>query len=79
MITMVHNGHPIKICPVDDQYDLPDAWKFDTVFIYNKAKVLSQKQITAIMDYRFAEGFIRHRKTKYYVAHYTREDEIDFL
>ena len=79
MITMVYNGHPIKICPLDEQYDLPDAWKFDTVFIYNKARVLSHKQIRAIMAYLYAEGFIRNRDTKYYVTHYTSEDEIDFL
>ena len=74
---MVHNGHPIKICPVES--NLPDAWKIDTVFIYNKGRCLADKDIKSIMNYLYAEGFIRHRDTKYYVNHYTSEDEIDFL
>jgi hypothetical protein len=42
--------------------------KHDTVFIYNNSKCIAEKEIYFIMDYLFDEGFIRDRRTKYYVA-----------
>ena len=57
------NGYKIKVCLCDDGF-----WKHDTVFIYNNSKCIAKKEIHVIMDYLFDEGFIRDRRTKYYVA-----------
>jgi hypothetical protein len=57
------NGYKIKVCLCNDGY-----WKHDTVFIYNNSKCIAEKEIYFIMDYLFDEGFIRDRRTKYYVA-----------
>ena len=57
------NGYKIKVFLCDDGF-----WKHDTVFIYNNSKCIAEKEIYVIMDYLFDEGFIRDRRTKYYVA-----------
>jgi|TARA_B000000557_G_C20511798_1_gene332479 hypothetical protein len=57
------NGYKIKVFLCDDGF-----WKHDTVFIYNNSKCIAEKEIHVIMDYLFDEGFIRDRRTKYYVA-----------
>ena len=42
-----------------------DYWKHDTVFIYNNKKAISKKEIAAIINYLYSEGFIKDRRTKY--------------
>tara|TARA_B100000676_G_C17808335_1_gene696056 strand:- start:557 stop:763 length:207 start_codon:yes stop_codon:yes gene_type:complete len=43
-------------------------WRHDTVFIYNDTKVIAQKEIRAIIQYLHEEGFIKDKRTKYYIA-----------
>lgn len=43
-------------------------WRHDSVFIYNNTKVIAEKEINTLMQYLFDEGFIKDRRTKYYVA-----------
>ena len=43
-------------------------WRHDSVFIYNDTKVISEKEVDALMQYLFDEGFIKDRRTKYYIA-----------
>jgi hypothetical protein len=56
-------GYKIKVCLCKDGF-----WKHDTVFIYNQSKCIAEKEINCIMEYLYSEGFIRDRRTKYYVA-----------
>ena len=43
-------------------------WRHDTVFIYNDSKCIAEKEIETIIEYLFNEGFIKDRRTKYYIA-----------
>ena len=43
-------------------------WRHDTVFIYNDTKVIAQKEIRAIIQYLYEEGFVKDKRTKYYIA-----------
>ena len=43
-------------------------WRHDTVFIYNNSKCIAEKEIDSVMQYLFDEGFIKDRRTKYYIA-----------
>ncbi len=49
-------------------------WKHDTIFIYNNSKCVSEKEVNHIKEYLFAEGFIRDRRTKYYIAERNKEE-----
>ena len=57
------SGYRVKVFLCDDE-----NWRHDTVFIYNDTKVIAQKEIKAIIQYLCEEGFIKNRKTKYYIA-----------
>lgn len=43
-------------------------WKHDTIFIYNESKCISEAEIITIIDYLYEEGFIKDRRTKYFIA-----------
>ena len=43
-------------------------WRHDTIFIYNDSKCIAEKEIETIIEYLFNEGFIKDRRTKYYIA-----------
>jgi hypothetical protein len=77
MQEMVVHGHPVKVCPCND-VSIPHVWRYDTVFIYNKSRCLAQKEIDKIMSYLFDEGFIRDKRTKYYITYYGEDDACDF-
>tara|TARA_B110001454_G_C12446048_1_gene320007 strand:- start:356 stop:562 length:207 start_codon:yes stop_codon:yes gene_type:complete len=53
----------LKVFPCED-----GNWRHDTVFIYNNTKVIAEKEVNALMQYLFDEGFIKDRRTKYYIA-----------
>ncbi len=61
------NGYKIKVCLCEDGF-----WGHDTVFIYNNSKCIAEKEIQIIMQYLLDEGFIRDRRTKFYIPE--RED-----
>ena len=42
--------------------------RHDSVFIYNNEKIINEKEIDSLMQYLFDEGFIKDRRTIYYVA-----------
>jgi hypothetical protein len=41
-------------------------WKHDSVFIYSR--IISNSQVSQIMDYLFSEAFIQDRRTRYYIT-----------
>jgi hypothetical protein len=45
-----------------------EFWKHDTIFIYNESKCISEAEIITIIEYLYEEGFIRDRRTKYFIA-----------
>ena len=42
-------------------------WRHDTIFIQNK-KLISKREIRAIVQYLYDEGYIKDRRTKYYLS-----------
>ena len=57
------NKYQTKVFLCDD-----GKWRHDTVFIYNDSKCIAEKEIETIIEYLFNEGFIKDRRTKYYIA-----------
>tara|TARA_Y100000004_G_scaffold106752_1_gene119815 strand:+ start:2027 stop:2236 length:210 start_codon:yes stop_codon:yes gene_type:complete len=57
------NKYKTKVFLCDD-----GNWRHDTVFIYNDSKCIAEKEIETIIEYLFNEGFIKDRRTKYYIA-----------
>ena len=57
------NKYQTKVFLCDD-----GIWRHDTVFIYNDSKCIAEKEIETIIEYLFNEGFIKDRRTKYYIA-----------
>tara|TARA_Y100000310_G_C20068275_1_gene528142 strand:- start:118 stop:348 length:231 start_codon:yes stop_codon:yes gene_type:complete len=53
----------VEVCLCEDGF-----WKHDTVFIYNDSKCIAEREIKTIMQYLYDEGFIRDRRTKYFIA-----------
>jgi hypothetical protein len=65
---LVLGEYPIKVFLCEDGF-----WKHDTIFIYNNSKCVSEREVNHIKDYLFSEGFIRDRRTKYYIAEKDKE------
>jgi len=42
-------------------------WKHDTIFIRNK-NIISKREIRTIIQYLYDEGYIKDRRTKYYLS-----------
>ena len=57
------NKYKTKVFLCDD-----GNWRHDTVFIYNDSKCIAEKEIETIIEYLFNEGFIKDRRTKYYIS-----------
>ena len=57
------NKHKTKVFLCDD-----GNWRHDTIFIYNDSKCIAEKEIETIIEYLFNEGFIKDRRTKYYIS-----------
>lgn len=57
------SGYRVKVFLCDD-----GNWRHDSVFIYNDTKVIARKKIRAIIQYLYEEGFIKDKRTKYYIA-----------
>lgn len=63
MYELCVNKYKIKVYLCND-----DNWRHDTVFIYNDSKCIAEKEIGTIVEYLFNEGFIKDRRTKYYIS-----------
>ena len=57
------NKYKTKVFLCDD-----GNWRHDTIFIYNDSKCIGEKEIETIIEYLFNEGFIKDRRTKYYIS-----------
>tara|TARA_Y100000114_G_C11680824_1_gene288515 strand:+ start:557 stop:766 length:210 start_codon:yes stop_codon:yes gene_type:complete len=57
------NKYKTKVFLCDD-----GNWRHDTIFIYNDSKCIAEKEIETIIEYLFNEGFIKDRRTKYYIS-----------
>ena len=55
--------YPVQVHLCNDGY-----WKHDTIFIWNTSKCVSEKEIKVIIQYLYDEGFIKDRRTKFYIA-----------
>ena len=64
--------YPVEVFLCDDGY-----WKNDTVFIWNQTKCISKKEILNIIQFLYDEGFIKDRRTKYFVSEKEYGDEND--
>ena len=51
----------VEVFLCDDGY-----WKHDSVFIYSR--IISNSQVSLIMDYLLTEGFIQDRRTRYFIT-----------
>lgn len=57
------NKYRIKVFVCND-----GNWRHDNIFIYNNTKCIAEKEIEAIIEYLFNEGFIKDRRTSYHIA-----------
>jgi len=55
--------YPVEVFLCDDGY-----WKHDTIFIWNTSKCISEREVKKIVQYLYDEGFIKDRRTKFYIA-----------
>jgi len=55
-------GTKVEVHPCND-----GNWQHDTIFIKNE-KIISKKEIWAIIQYLYDEGYIKDRRTKYYIT-----------
>tara|TARA_R110002110_G_scaffold292771_3_gene506775 strand:+ start:859 stop:1068 length:210 start_codon:yes stop_codon:yes gene_type:complete len=60
----------VKVFLCEDEF-----WKHDSIFIYNNSKCVSEREINCMIDYLFSEGFIRDRRTKFYISERDQEEE----
>ena len=63
MYELIVSNYRVKVFLCKDGF-----WRHDTIFIYNDSKCISQKEIDSIKEYLYEEGFIKDRRTKYFVA-----------
>ena len=54
---------PVEVHQSDD-----GNWQNDTIFIYSNDKIVEKKQIYAILQYLYDEGYIQDRRTKYIIV-----------
>lgn len=59
---LIINKLNVKVCLCRSGF-----WQHDTVFIYNDSKCIAEKEIKTIMQYLYDEGFIKDRRTKFYI------------
>ena len=57
------NEIPIKVFLFRD-----GDWRHDSVFLYNKKKVVTKIEIHTILQYLYDEGYIKDRRTRYMIA-----------
>jgi hypothetical protein len=63
MYELIVSNYRVKVFLCEDGF-----WGHDSVFIYNDSKCIAQKEIDSIKEYLYVEGFIKDRRTKYFVA-----------
>tara|TARA_R100000808_G_C2148129_1_gene156227 strand:- start:690 stop:917 length:228 start_codon:yes stop_codon:yes gene_type:complete len=56
-------GFPIEIHECVD-----GNWKHDTIFIYSTNRIIEKRDIHAILQFLYDEGYIKDRRTKYIIV-----------
>ena len=63
MQSITINGFNVEIDAIED-----NCWKNDTILIYNTVGCISDIDIQKITEYLYGEGFIKDRRTRYFIV-----------